>query len=419
MDNNKVLNSSTIVELAESKDGLYLDLTGQLCYMDDYNSNGIRLLKGENFEENLQSLVDTPIVAKYTWDEDNGSDFRGHEAYQDWMTGNILFDTEAIGVHQKVWVENKMVTPVFSEEEVMLPVIMYKARIWADRFPKMASVIKKLYNKNNLGTSWELIPNVIKKETTEIKAIPNPRSSDSWNFIGNAILGFDVLGAYEGTSKVTNVATADNIQFQLAEALKEDMKTISDNKSKDKISNERSTNMEEELKKLQEQLDIANAKIAEYAEAGKDAKILELDAEVKALEVLKSEAEENLVKASNAVESLTAEVAELTPYKEKIEKIEAEKEVAEKAEKIEELKSMVTEGGFVTEAELETSEEIKTMIDNCEEGKLKILRAERIIAKLDVDAKDKATEDKTETAETRTFSEETKQTDAIKTGFWA
>ena len=185
MEKDKILSASNIVELSESEDGLYMTLVGQLCYLEDYNANGIKLLKGEKFKDNLNSLVETPVVAKYVWNEENGSDFSGHEAYRDWLTGEIRFGTEAIGVHQKVWVEDKMVKPVFSKEEKLLPVVMYQAKIWSDRFPSFAGVIRKLYAQGKLGTSWELIPNSIKEEKADVIAITNARSSDDWTLIGN------------------------------------------------------------------------------------------------------------------------------------------------------------------------------------------------------------------------------------------
>lgn len=414
-EENKLLNSSRIMELSESEDGLYMTLVGQLCYLEDYNANGIRLLKGDKFEENLNSLVETPVVAKYVWSEENGSDFSGHEAYRDWLTGEILFGTEAIGVHQKVWVEDKMVKPVFSENEKLLPVIMYKAKIWKDRFPNFATVIKKLYNKGNLGTSWELIPNELSYEECEIKAVPNPRSSSDWTMLGDCLLGADILGAYEGTSKVVNISSSST-SHQITDALKEDLKnqksTSSDDDNKEKTknkSNERSEEMEQTIKNLQEQLDVAESKLKEYEEAGKDAEIAELKVNLESIKAEKSEVEDKLIKASATLETITSEVEELRPYKVEVEKIEAEKAEFERTEKIAELKTMVTKGGWVTEEELETSEEIKNMIENCEEDKLTVLRAERILEKLDKDNGAETSEAKETATKKRNFSEENKE----------
>jgi len=380
------------MELAESEDGLYMTLTGQLCYLDDYNANGIKLLKGERFDENLNSLVETPVVAKYVWSEDNGSDFSGHEAYRDWLTGEIRFGTEAIGVHQKVWVEDKMVKPVFSDTEKMLPVVMYQAKIWSDRFPNFANVIRKLYAQGNLGTSWELIPNAIKQEQSDITAIPNPRSSDDWTLIGNCLLGKDVIGAYEGTSKVTNIATATSVQSEIAQALKEDMDKLSENKK------DGSVQMEERLKELESQLAEAVKKLSEYENANKDAEIASLKEELENLKSEKADIEAKFVSTTEKIESLTSEISELKEYKEKYDVIEAEKAEQEKIVKIAELKEMVVKGGFVKESELETSEELKTMLENCDENGLKIFRADRILASTEI-AEVNSKKDKTEKRE--------------------
>lgn len=410
MDNKKELSSSRIIQLSETNDGLYLELTGQLCYLEDYNLNGLRLLKGENFEENLKSLIDTPVVAKYVWNEDNGSDFSGHEAYRDWYTGNIMFDTDAIGVHQDVWVENKAVKPVFSEEEKELPVIMYKARIWAERFPNFAKVIKKLYSENNLGTSWELIPNKITEETSNIIGITNPRSSDDYEFVGNCLLGSDVIGAYEGTSKVTNVASANLAQKQLSEALNKDLKNNSKKEKEISQIKEGSKDMDKKIQELESKLAEAVAKLQEYEEAGKDKQISELETKVKALEIEKSETEEKFVKATENLETVTAELEELKPYKAQVEAINLEKAEHEKKEKIIELTEMVKKGGYITDKDIETSEEIKKLIQDCNEDALKVLRAEKIIEKHESEQ----SQHETETSEAKTklpkqdFAEETK-----------
>lgn len=534
MDKVNNVNQSKIIELSESEDGLYLFLTGQMCYLDEYNLNGIRLMNSDSIEKHISTLIDTPVVAKYTWDENNGEDFSGHEMYRDWETGNILFDTQAIGTHQKVWIENRIVKPVFSEFEKELPVIMYTAKIWSDRFPRFSKVIKKLYEANNLGTSWELIPNSITSEKSSIDAIPNPRSTDDFTLIGNCLLGKDVMGAYEGTSKVTNISSVDNSQYSIAEALKQDMIELSLKKedfgtgemikveksvesakntswgSVDKTSLrntilkasnyktlvnsvylevnegwedapssmlsypvmqissgvavyninaiqsalsflqnsrtesnptvfeklrklykkfgletdvfnsktiERSKSMEERtLEELKTALAEAENKLKTYEDANKDTQISELQESIDSLKIEKSGLEEKLIKATDSLTALTSQVEELKPFKVEFEKIETEKAEVEKQAKIVELTEMVIKGGFVTKEELETSEVLKEMIENCNEDGLKVFRADRIISSLDVE-KQKENVDVSTGKVRKEFSEETKMGTDIMTSW--
>lgn len=91
----------------------------------------------------------------------------------------------------------------------------------------------------------------------------------------------------------------------------------------------------------------------------------------------------SLVKASTTINDLKGQITELTPYKEKFEKAEQEKVEAELAEKRENLKAYAISSGYIEAEEIETSEEIKAMIEQVDESKIKALIAERFVAKLD------------------------------------
>ena len=76
-----------------------------------------------------------------------------------------------------------------------------------------------------------------------------------------------------------------------------------------------------------------------------------------------------------------------------------EKAEQEKLVKVAELKEMVLKGGFVKESELETSEELKAMLESCNEDALKIFRAERILASVETSTETKVKKEKKEFSE--------------------
>jgi len=125
--------------------------------------------------------------------------------------------------------------------------------------------------------------------------------------------------------------------------------------------------------------------------AEKDAK----DAEIASLTTTLSEKEAEL---SSKVESITklgadiaskeAEIAELIPFKEKVEASELAEKEAELAQKKEDLKAYATKSGFLTVEDLETPE-IAEMIENLDEKSIKVLIAEKILAKLEISEAEK------------------------------
>lgn len=388
--------NSKIVELSESKSGNYFDITTRLCYLDDYNANGIKLLSGEKSLESVKTLVNTPVVAMYEWDWDGNENLGGHGAYEDY-NGKIKFQSTAVGTHTESWIANDKVKPVFSEEEVELPCVFSKARIWT-RFENFSRVIKKLYNEGNLYTSWELEPKQIQEESTDIQAIPNPRSSNEWEFLSNCLLGDGVKPAYGSNSKVLMLSTEQsNAQKELSEALLKDLEIENkkQEESSNKDSNERSLNMEKTIAELQAQLSEKDEAIKKL-----ETTVSELSNKVSGIEkaeqdkenLEKSELEEKLIKASETIEALNTKVAELEPFKAQIEAIEAEKAEAEKVAKIEELKALATDGGFIKVEEFETSEELKTMLENLDEKSIKVMKAERVLSTIKIEKSEKKDE---------------------------
>lgn len=89
-----------------------------------------------------------------------------------------------------------------------------------------------------------------------------------------------------------------------------------------------------------------------------------------------------IVEMSAQVQSLNEKVAELQPYKDKVDEIEkAEKEAQLEKDK-KELSEYAISSGYITQEELETSEEIQGYINELDKASIKALIADRVVASL-------------------------------------
>lgn len=225
--NSKVIN----YEFSESGD--FVDITTRLCYLNDYNANGFKLKTNEDNEDktkkSVATLLNMPVVAYYN---SKKKDFEGHKVTKT-KDGSIKFGTQAIGTHTDVWIEDDKVIPIFSNsnEEVELPCIFAKARIWGDRFPKYYNVLKKRLKKKQVYTSWELNPITLENDVIDNENIPTPRSSDEWIFLGNCLLGATTPPAYGKNSKIIETSTISGFDIELSEALSEDINSLPNNTS--------------------------------------------------------------------------------------------------------------------------------------------------------------------------------------------
>ena len=108
-----------------------------------------------------------------------------------------------------------------------------------------------------------------------------------------------------------------------------------------------------------------------------------------------------IVEMSAQVQSLNDKVAELQPYKDKVDEIEkAEKEAQLEKDK-KELSKYAISSGYITQEELETSEEIQGYINELDRASIKALIADRVVASLSK---------KTEEVETSTANAEDNET---------
>ena len=91
-----------------------------------------------------------------------------------------------------------------------------------------------------------------------------------------------------------------------------------------------------------------------------------------------SEKDELILKSSEELTALKAEIAELSVFKSQIEEIEREKAEAEITAQREELIASVVKSGMITKEELETSEEMKQMVAELDKKSLMSIVGERL-----------------------------------------
>jgi hypothetical protein len=220
MNHEMIEYSSKTIELAENEQ--YLELVNRVCYYDAPNLNGVEL-PSEGAEEKAQTLVNMPVVAKYTQNTQGQPTFMGHEVSVD-DDGNVVFGTDTIGTHTEAWIAEDDVT--IGNETKRLPCLFAKYRIWA-RNKNVVAAVKRLYSENKLYSSWEL-SSLAYNFSNGIKTITD------YLFEGNALLGYEyALPAYGvDNAKAISLATEEDRGLMLAEAFARDL--ISEKEDGDK-----------------------------------------------------------------------------------------------------------------------------------------------------------------------------------------
>lgn len=214
MNKENILLSSKTIDIAEND--LWLELTNRMCYYDDKNLNNVLLpYKGveDKALECAKTLINMPVQARYK--KIAGNDNLGsHEMRVD-SDGDIVFETDSIGTHIDVWIEDTEVTTVSGETKV-LPCLYAKKRIWK-RNKNLINAIKQLYeSENGLGSSWEI-------QTLEYSYKDGVKTLNDYVFLSDCLLGSNVTPAYKGTSKAISLSALDEQELMIAEALTQDM----------------------------------------------------------------------------------------------------------------------------------------------------------------------------------------------------
>ena len=213
MNKEKFCLSSKIIDLSESENKSYIEMTNLVCYYDEPNLNGVRL-PSEDAEQFAETMIDMPVYAKYRVNDKGQPTFGSHEVYLD-DDGEIAFDTTPIGVHTSV--EIVADTVVVSGVQKTLPVLMAKQKIWT-RNKNAVAAIRRLYSEGKLHNSWEISNNAYNYENG-IKTITD------YAFEGNTLLGYEYADpAYGESAKVVSLSyDSRSSELLIAEALAKDM----------------------------------------------------------------------------------------------------------------------------------------------------------------------------------------------------
>lgn len=89
-----------------------------------------------------------------------------------------------------------------------------------------------------------------------------------------------------------------------------------------------------------------------------------------------------IVEMSAQVQSLNEKVAELQPYKDKVDEIEKAEREAQLEKDRKELSDYAISSGYITQEEIDSSEEIKGYIESLDKTSIKALIADRVVASL-------------------------------------
>jgi vacuolar-type H+-ATPase subunit I/STV1 len=415
--------SSNVFELSEHK--TYLELHRRLCWYGYPNYNGVEL-PIEGAEEKAQTLVNQPVVAKYK-KINQEDDLGGHECFVN-SDGEVIFNTTPIGVNTSVKVKNDNVE--INGEIINTPCLFVTSVIWK-RNKNICAAIKRLFAKKLLHSSWEII-------SEKSKVLKDKEILEEYEFEADCLLGSKSKPAY-GDCAVTltlaeDINDPDNI---IAEAIELDLKldkegaqlsmsetnkiigstnsnvvnsnvnmselTFSDLRRRLETAYRDKTNLcgwivyifpnenyalfkgdfkndELEYQKVAYTVENDNVTITNIDTVKLTVLIGEINSTIEKLNSEIQKKNEALLAADAKIQDLNAKVATLTDYKELYEKTENEKKKKEIAEKQENLKQYAIKSGYISAEEIESSEQIKSFIDNVDENAIKSLIVDRFMS---------------------------------------
>lgn len=460
MENEKILLSGTPIEIADFKE--YKLATFLICVCDELDLKG-RIIPKESADLYHSSIVGFPIVAKLVCNAAGDPvDFAGHEMYlitNESGEEEVKFGTHPIGSVIKSWTEDREVAGYTGQKHC----IMIQAKLWSTRYPEYFKVLDKLWAANNVKSSWELVVSEA-VQTTKGKIL-KAFSFIGNALLGSSVIGaVPGAGVYEYAQKTNDsndpefelamalskdVTVSNNQRKEGDVDMKKDKNTPVENAEENEqvvpATNTDITDVEgnaetASLTDYDIRKKIRNAYQKQTNHYGwvsfffpaenkawmeKDCRDSELDYDVVEYTVENDEvtitsitpckltvsvAEVNetiaarddaIAKANTKINDLTAEVAELKPYKEAADKAEQERIEQETAEKRTAFKAEMLKTKLFTEEEIETSEELKAMVNNMDEAAFKAEVAERFIKNMQSDTETETAEVKTETAAVR------------------
>ena len=401
--------SSNVIELSEHK--TYIELTRRLCYYDYPNLNGVQL-NSDTAEEKAQSLLMQPVVAKYKRIR-NKDDLGGHECSVD-NNGNVTFGTVPIGVNVAVEIKNDTVN--INNNTVETPCLFATSRIWT-RNKNVCSAIKRLFAEGKLHSSWEIL-------TENAEYVNNVKILKDYVFEADALLGSTSNPAYGECATTLCVASAEDPEILLSEAIANDF-NIDNSETKEDETLKIKEN-ESVVTSENENADVVTDEVVETSQETKNVETTETTKTVSETEEAKSEKNEDttvdentekseesnsdntdtsneevvsdtdtiianlkqeivekndaIIKANEEIANLKAVNESLVQYKEMYEKIESEKAADELAKKKKCLSEYAVRSGYISSDEIESSEEIKKLIETVDENGIKAIIVDRLMA---------------------------------------
>ena len=401
--------SSNVIELSEHK--TYIELTRRLCYYDYPNLNGVQL-NSDTAEEKAQSLLMQPVVARYKRIR-NKDDLGGHECSVD-NNGNVTFGTVPIGVNVAVEIKNDTVN--INNNTVETPCLFATSRIWT-RNKNVCSAIKRLFAEGKLHSSWEIL-------TENAEYVNNVKILKDYVFEADALLGSTSNPAYGECATTLCVASAEDPEILLSEAIANDFNIDNSETKEDKTLKIKEN--ESVVTSENENADVVTDEVVETSQETENVETTETTETVSETREAKSEKNEDttvdentekseesnsdntdtsneevvsdtdtiianlkqeivekndaIIKANEEIANLKAVNESLVQYKEMYEKIESEKAADELAKKKKCLSEYAVRSGYISSEEIESSEEIKKLIDAVDENGIKAIIVDRLMA---------------------------------------
>lgn len=418
---NNELNFSQFVDTSES-------LTVKTIICDFKPNENKVMLNRDKIESWIDTLINNPLLGKIGVTDSGKSDFEGHNYYEVTRLGSdgrvyndSRFDTSAMGVFVDVGIEK------ISGSEY----IVATAKVWK-RFPEFCAVLRRRVAEGLLKSSWEI---KVKDFHMEVINGENVKVIDDGEFIGHTLLGEHVLPAYKDV-RVLEVASHEGIE-DLINAIKKDINSIKEDTELKK--DKQADNIDKSALTVKDIYDkIANAikdklKVERYDfyiihyfpeekevwarlwDAESDLDIITFTYEIENDEVILSdpvngklsvsiaeintvfsEMQEKIEKSNEAIivcndtiKELETQIVELSQYKEKFEKAEQDRIEAELEERRQALKEYALKSTHISKEEIESSEDIKNLINNVDEAGIKNIIADRVVASIKLkDSKD-------------------------------
>lgn len=424
MDN--IILNGQVLEMSTSENN-DLRVKFLICPLDVVNANNTGIKEEDITDGEKVGLKGKAVVTKVVKRGKDDYDFDGHNMSvitnvdKDGNTKKeYIFDTNAVGYHENVYIEDVEI------DDVVQKCIVADAIIW-ERYPKVIEVIKKL--GTGLRTSWEIFYKDCYFENGKkwIKDL-------TW--WGNCMLGRNIAPAYKIAGAI-EISEEDTQEIDFANATMQDL-SVGGNSINLNNSNKGGMRMGEKIENSSLTVEDLRSKILsaiyategdgryyygafvypyEYAAYAKlhsqDSKVedyvkftftvnsddtvsITSQEDVKMVFVPKvdydaaiteiASKDEEIIKLGGVIKTHEATIAEkdtmiseLQPFKEQMEEAQRQVKEAEIAQKREDLKQKALKSNYITEEEIETSQEVKDAIENLDEKSLNSIIGKRVV----------------------------------------